>query len=66
MKLRVGYELVYECAQPTPMMLMLNTHFSHAQDMLSADLLVVNPPVAIRSIAIASAICAAASSRRKG
>ncbi len=47
MKLRVGYELVYECAQPTPMMLMLNTHFSHAQDVLSADLLVVNPPVAI-------------------
>lgn len=47
MKLRVGYELVYECAQPTPMMLMLNTHFSHAQDVMSADLLVVNPPVAI-------------------
>ena len=36
MKLRVGYELVYECPQPTPMMLMLNTHFSHAQEVLRA------------------------------
>ncbi|WGS48520.1 transglutaminase family protein [Paraburkholderia sp. D15] len=48
MKLRVGYELIYECAQTTPMMLMLNTHFSRAQDVLSADLLVVDPPVAVR------------------
>lgn len=47
MKLRVGYELIYECVQPTPMVLMLNTHFSRAQDVLSADLLAVDPPVAI-------------------
>ncbi|GJH26359.1 transglutaminase family protein [Caballeronia novacaledonica] len=47
MKLRVGYELIYECPQPTPMMLMLNTHFSRAQDVLSGDLLVVDPPVPI-------------------
>lgn len=47
MKLRVGYELVYECVQPTPMMLMLNTHYSHAKDVLSADLLAVDPPVPI-------------------
>jgi transglutaminase-like putative cysteine protease len=47
MKLRVGYELAYECAQYTPMMLMLNTHYSRAQDVLSADLLVVDPAVAI-------------------
>ena len=47
MKLRVGYELVYECLQPTPMLLMLNTHFSFAPQVLLADLLVVNPPVPI-------------------
>jgi len=47
MKLRVGYELVYECPQPTPMMLMLNTHYSRVQDVTLADLLVVDPPVAI-------------------
>ncbi|HEY3596253.1 MAG TPA: transglutaminase family protein [Paraburkholderia sp.] len=47
MKLRVGYELVYECAQPTPMLLMLNTHYSRVQDVLSADLLAVDPKVPI-------------------
>lgn len=47
MKLRVGYELSYECPQPTPMMLMLNTHFSHAKDIAVADLLVTSPPVPI-------------------
>ena len=47
MKLRVGYELSYECSQPTPMMLMLNTHFSHAKDIIVADLLVTDPPVPI-------------------
>jgi transglutaminase-like putative cysteine protease len=45
MKLSVGYDLVYDCAQATPMLVMLNTHFSHVQDVLSADLLVVDPPV---------------------
>ncbi|WP_248324095.1 transglutaminase family protein [Caballeronia sp. Sq4a] len=48
MKLRVGYELSYECLQPTPMMLMLNTHFSHAKDVVVADLLVTDPSVPIR------------------
>jgi transglutaminase-like putative cysteine protease len=48
MKLHVGYELVYECVQPTPMMLMLNTHYSHAKEVLSPDVLKVDPPVPIR------------------
>jgi len=47
MKLRVGYDLVYECEQATPMMLMLNTHYSRVQDVLSADVLMVDPPVPI-------------------
>ncbi|RFU46222.1 transglutaminase family protein [Paraburkholderia sp. DHOC27] len=47
MKLRVGYDLMYECEHPTPMMLMLNTHYSRASDVLSADVLKVNPPVPI-------------------
>jgi transglutaminase-like putative cysteine protease len=48
MKLRVGYELVYECAQPTPMLLMLNTHASRSQDAIVPDLINVDPPVPIR------------------
>jgi transglutaminase-like putative cysteine protease len=47
MKLRVGYDLMYECEQPTPMMLMLNTHYSRANDVLSADVLKLNPSVPI-------------------
>jgi transglutaminase-like putative cysteine protease len=47
MRLRVGYELTYECVQPTPMMLMLNTHFSRVQDVLSPDVLMLDPPVPI-------------------
>lgn len=47
MKLRVGYDLVYKCVQPTPMMFMLNTHFSHAKEVLEADLLTVDPGVPI-------------------
>src|SRR5579859_349473 len=48
MKLRVGYELVYECPQPTPMLLMLNTHYSRVDHVLIPDRLVTDPPVAIR------------------
>ncbi|HVJ53109.1 MAG TPA: transglutaminase family protein [Aliidongia sp.] len=48
MKLRVGYELIYECPQPTPMMLMLNTHHAHAQDVLIPDRLVTDPQVPVR------------------
>jgi transglutaminase-like putative cysteine protease len=47
MKLRVGYDLAYDCPQPTPMMLMLNTHYSRVDDVLVADLLRTDPPVAI-------------------
>jgi len=32
MQIRVGYELCYECAQPTSMLLMLNIHYTRASD----------------------------------
>ncbi|MFY9834770.1 MAG: hypothetical protein WAK66_18915, partial [Methylocystis sp.] len=32
MRIRVGYELIFECPQPTPMLLTLNTHFSRVAD----------------------------------
>jgi len=35
MQLRVAYELIYSCPQPTPMMLMLNIHHTRASDMSS-------------------------------
>ena len=33
MKIHVGYDLVYECVQPTPMIFMLNVHPSRAADL---------------------------------
>jgi transglutaminase-like putative cysteine protease len=47
MQLRVGYELIYQCPQPTPMILMLNIHFTRASDIVIADHLVADPPVAV-------------------
>ena len=45
MQLRVGYELIYDCPQPTPMMLMLNIHHTRASDIVVPDVLTTNPSV---------------------
>ena len=45
MLLRVGFDLTYECAQPTPMIVHLNIHYSRAADIARADFLVTSPPV---------------------
>ena len=49
MKIRVGYELVYDVPQPTPMIMVLGTHFSRASDILIPDHLVTTPAVPIIS-----------------
>lgn len=49
MKLRIGYELVYDCPQPTPMMLMLNVHYSRAGDAVVPDRLVADPRVPMQT-----------------
>jgi transglutaminase-like putative cysteine protease len=43
----VGYELIYQFPQPTPMMLMLNVHSSRAADIIVADTMTIDPPVAM-------------------
>jgi transglutaminase-like putative cysteine protease len=45
MQLRVGYELIYECSQPTPMMLTVNIHHTRASDIVVPDCLTTNPSV---------------------
>ena len=45
MQQRVGYELIYDCPQPTPMMLMLNIHHSRASDIVVPDVLTTSPSV---------------------
>jgi transglutaminase-like putative cysteine protease len=47
MKLRVGFEMLYEFPQPTPMILVLGTHFTRASDLIVPDLLTTRPSVVI-------------------
>lgn len=47
MQIRVGYELVYECPQPTPMIVTLSVHYSRAGDLTTPDHLVVFPSVPV-------------------
>jgi transglutaminase-like putative cysteine protease len=43
MHIRVGYELIYECPQPTPMVVTLHVHYSRASDMIKPDHLLLRP-----------------------
>jgi len=47
MKLRVGFEMNYEFPQPTPMIMVLGTHFTRASDVIVPDFLVTTPSVPI-------------------
>jgi transglutaminase-like putative cysteine protease len=47
MHIKVGYELIYDCPQPTPMLLMLNIHYSRAGDLAMPDHLVTAPSVPV-------------------
>ena len=43
MKIRFGYELVYSCPQPVPMILMLHVHSSRTADLLRPDQMITQP-----------------------
>ena len=45
MKIRIGFDVTFECAGPTPMVLMLNVHPSRAGDLLAPDSLRASPTV---------------------
>jgi len=45
LKIRIGYELVFDCPKPTPMILTLNVHASRAADLVAPDLIQTIPPV---------------------
>jgi transglutaminase-like putative cysteine protease len=47
MKLRVGFEMHYEFPQPTPMIMVLGTHFTRASDVVIPDYLTTSPSVPI-------------------
>ena len=43
MQIRLGYELIYQSAQPTPMILNLNVHYTRAADLVRADHMITEP-----------------------
>jgi len=45
MQIRVGFDMVYDCPQPTPMIFNLNVHFSRVSDLVGRDDLVFSPPL---------------------
>jgi len=47
MQIRVGFEMVYDCPQPTPMLFNVNVHYTRASDVVSGGDLIVDPPVPI-------------------
>ncbi len=47
MDIKVGFELVYQFPQPTPMILTLDVHYTRAADILSLDHLKTEPAVPI-------------------
>jgi transglutaminase-like putative cysteine protease len=49
MQIRVGYEIVYDCVQPTPMVLMLHVHHSRVDDLVVPDHLVTEPVVPVHA-----------------
>jgi len=44
-QIRVGFEMVYDCPQPTPMIFNVKIHSSRASDVVSGGDLIVDPPV---------------------
>jgi transglutaminase-like putative cysteine protease len=42
-KIRIGYELNYQCPQPTPMILTLHVHYTRTGDLLHPDSMITDP-----------------------
>jgi transglutaminase-like putative cysteine protease len=49
MLIRIGYELVYDCPQPTPMVLMLTVHHTCGADLVMPDRLVTDPMLPVHA-----------------
>ena len=47
MKIRLGFEMAFQCPQPTPMILALSIHYSRAPELLRPDTLVTCPVVPV-------------------
>lgn len=48
MQMRIGFEMTYDCPQPTPMLMALNIHLTRASDLVRRDDLLIDPPVPVK------------------
>ncbi len=46
-KIRVGYEMIYDFPQPTPMIMVMGVHFTRASDIITPDYLTTTPSIPI-------------------
>ena len=65
MKIQAGYEISYDCAQPTPMLLMLSVHPSRTSDLITPDRLRLDPEIPANSYRDGFGIPATLSTRRR-
>jgi transglutaminase-like putative cysteine protease len=49
MQFRIGYELIYSFPQPTPIILLVNVHYSRACDVVVPDCLTTQPSIPINT-----------------
>ena len=49
MQIRIGYELIYDCPQPTPMLLTLHVHYTRVSTIVVPDHLITRPSIPITS-----------------
>ena len=49
MKIRAGYEISYDCPQPTPMILTLSVYPSRTSDLLSWDRIRLDPTIPVNT-----------------
>ena len=47
MYIRIGFELIYDCPQPTPMILTLNVHYSRVSDLVTPDYMLTDPSLPV-------------------
>ena len=58
MKIRAGYEISYECPQPTPMILTMSVHPARRADLITPDQMRLHPKVPVREYSdVFSNIC---------
>jgi transglutaminase-like putative cysteine protease len=48
MKIRAGYEITYDCPQPTPMIVELSVHPIRRSDLITPDAIRLEPPIPIK------------------